>query len=279
MMKNIFFSLSVFAFLSLNTIQSSLEKPKLAEFKYDVFSQFGEDGIIDQIFKMIGTKSKTCIEFGAWDGFHLSNTAKLFSQEQWHAILIESDSIKYRELVKSTEKFNCTCICQAVGVASQSIESILKNNRISYSQIDLLSIDIDGNDYHIFESLNQLKPRVVVCEYNPTLPVHLDIFADYGSANNLGCSVGALVRLAETKKYTLVALTDTNAFFVRNNEMGPLSGFEIELDKIKIDRYIHYFVTDYTGQYAVITSRENTTPYGKTEPLKIEIFGNIRKLN
>lgn len=277
---NKYFSLVLsFFFLTLTSMHGRLEKPKLAEFKSDVFSQFGEDGIIDQIFKVIGTKSKICIEFGAWDGFYLSNTAKLFSQEDWHAILIECDPIKYRELVKNVKKFNCICICQVVGVGCQSIESILKKNRVSFSEIDLLSIDIDGNDYHIFESLKNLRPRLIVCEYNPTLPAHLDIFADYGNLNNLGCSVGALVRLGKEKKYTLVALTDTNAFFLRNDEIKFLNNFEIKLDKIKVDRYIHYFITDFTGKHAIITSKENITPYGKTELLTTEIFGNTRKLN
>jgi hypothetical protein len=257
------------------------EKPKLADFKSCTFSQFGEDGILDTIFHFIGTESKRCIEFGAWDGFYLSNVANLFVNNNWEAILIECDPIKFGELVKNVAPYKCTCLCEPVGIGSQSLESILTKYSIPFSTIDLLSIDIDGNDYYIFESLEKMRPRVIVCEYNPTFPAHLDIYAPYDHRSvelKCGCSVGALMRLAKQKDYTLVAITDTNAFFVRNDVMPHLSDFELSLDKIKIDRYIRYLVTDYTGRYAVIGSENFQSPFGCNGPLPEPLLGKVKKI-
>ena len=82
---------------------------KLSDFGHNVHSQFGEDGIIEKVFQILGTTSKRCIEFGAWDGFHLSNTANLWTKG-WAGVLIEANSAKYRELVKNVQPYNCRCI-------------------------------------------------------------------------------------------------------------------------------------------------------------------------
>ena len=279
MRKYVFFCTVLFLSQWIQGAQGEGEKPKLTQFKYNVYSQFGEDGIIEQIFNRIGTQSKTCIEFGAWDAFHLSNTARLFSQEGWNAVLIESDPSKFRALVNNVSKYSCKCLCEAVGIGKQSLESILERYQIPYLDIDLLSIDIDGNDYHVFESLEKMRPRVIICEHNPTLPAHLDIYSNYDPENCLGCSVGALVRLANQKKYTLVAITDSNAFFVKNEEIALFEDIEISLEKIKIDRYLHYYITDYKGRYSVITPDQNINPYGKNGLMTTPILGDVRKLN
>src|SRR5581483_10712642 len=76
------------------------EKPKLSDFKLNVFSQWGEDGIIQKIFNIIGVKSKICVEFGAADGFYFSNTANLWSKDpSWKAVLIECDPKFFSQLV------------------------------------------------------------------------------------------------------------------------------------------------------------------------------------
>ena len=116
---------------------------KLTEYKYNKYSQWGEDGIIEKIFSIVGTSEKTCIEFGAWDGFHFSNTANLWTQS-WKGILIEGKRKRYKELRKNTQGYNCICINQYVEKEGKNkLENILRRNRIDH-EIDLLSIDIDG---------------------------------------------------------------------------------------------------------------------------------------
>lgn len=253
------------------------EKTKIAEFKENIYSQFGEDGIIRKIFEIIGVKSKTCIEFGAWDGIHLSNTANLFLHQSWKAVLIECDSQKYAQLEKNTKGYNCVNICQKVGYSdNDSLEAILKDNRID-NEIDLLSIDIDSDDYYVFQSLDKLRPRVIICEYNPTFPAEMDIYPDKN--NYVGCSAGALIRIAREKGYSLVAMTDVNCFFVRNEEFAKFAEYETQLDKIKINKYLRYMVTDYAGRFCIIANQDFIEPYGINGKLTSHLNGNFQQLN
>lgn len=133
---------------------------KLSDFANNIHSQWGEDGVIENIFLKIGTESKTCIEFGAWDGFHLSNTASLWTNG-WKGILIEGHKQRFKHLVKNVSPYNCVCINAYVGIGPDNcLEALLKKNGIAES-IDFLSIDIDGDGYHIFSSLSTLRPRLV----------------------------------------------------------------------------------------------------------------------
>lgn len=223
-------------------------RKKLADFGYSRYSQYGEDGIIEKIFEIIGTTSKVCVELGAWDGFHLSNTANLWTRA-WKGVLIEYDDAKFEQLTKNVRGYDCLCIKALVERSGwRSLEAILRERGVG-NPIDLLSIDVDGDDYFIFESLNELRPRVVIVEYNPTIPAHIDLYAD--PDNFFGCSVGALVRLGAQRRYTLVALTDTNAFFVTEEDLPRLQEVEMSLDRIRIDKHLVYLATSFAGDYVI----------------------------
>lgn len=250
--KQLTIRLTMTIFLSLISLQlySATEKPKLRDYKYSIYSQWGEDGIIQKIFEIIGTRSKVCIEFGAWDGIKYANTAALWKNKNWKAILIEADTSKFSELLNNVRSYNCIAINRYVGIGpDNSLEAILQQNNI-HDQIDLLSIDIDGDDYHIFESLRALHPRVIICEYNPTIPAELDIYQQYG--DYFGCSVGALVRVAATKGYTLVAITETNVFFVENSLINLFYNYELTLSKIAVNDYVKYIIFSYAGMPVII---------------------------
>jgi hypothetical protein len=132
----------------------------------------------------------------------------------------------------------------------------------------LLSIDIDGDDYHIFDSLKKLCPRVVVCEYNPTIPYWLDLYAEIGSY--FGASVEAFRRLSDKKGYRLVAVTETNCIFVRNDEFANLSHFTTNIDEIAVKHRLTHIITSYSGEYFVCGS----IPYGLTNRGSTKINGN-----
>ena len=233
---------------------------RLSDYRYNVYSQFGEDGIIEQIFKIIGTSSKICIEFGAWDGFHLSNTANLWTKG-WEAILIESDDEKYLSLVENVKGYDVRCIKAFISYKGHNtIENILRREGVS-DDIDFLSIDIDGDDYYVFESLTELRPKVIACEYNPTIPVHMDLIAEKG--NYFGCSALSLVELAERKKgYRLVAMTDTNCFFVKSSDFSMFESYEVDLKLIAPTTHLTYFITGYGGDFII----SNKPTYGATRP-------------
>ena len=254
-----FFITIFFVLISVTGICN--QKLKLTEYKENIYSQYGEDGIIQKIFEIIGARSKIAVEFGAADGFWFSNTANLWTKDsEWKAILIEADDQKFEELKKNIAPYSCIPIHKSVGISSyNSLEAIL--NEIGFQEtIDLLSIDIDGNDYYIFNSLQKIRPRLIISEYNPSIPAHLDVYSDYDTY--VGCSVAALQRIANQKGYTLIAITNTNCFFVVNEELHLFKDYEIDREHLRIDRYISYIINDYSGQYKIIASSDFMDPWG-----------------
>ncbi|HSX26194.1 MAG TPA: hypothetical protein VLE89_04215 [Chlamydiales bacterium] len=250
-------------------------KPKLSDYQKNIYSQFGEDGIIEKIFELIGTTSKIAIEFGAADGFECSNTANFWAKDSsWLGVLIESDVERFDKLVRNTASYSCIRINKKIGISEQdSLEAVLEPLKIG-DQIDLLSIDIDGNDFYIMQSLEVLRPRVIVCEYNVSMPAHLDIYPEPG--NYLGCSVAALQRVASEKGYSLVAITVTNCIFVRNDEFPKFSDFDTDREHIRIDDYICYVISDYAGSYHVIGRNDYKHAWGWSQkPSTYPCYGSI----
>lgn len=249
-------------------------KPKLADYGYNKYSQFGEDGIIEKIFEIIGTTSKVCIEFGAADGFDCSNSAVLWTTKGWQGILIETNEHRFKQLINNIQGHNCIAIHTHIDIENNSLESTLQRYNIK-EPIDLLSIDVDGDDYYILKSLHTLKPRVIICEYNPTMPTHLDIYPAYG--NHIGCSPAALVRLAQEKGYKLIAITHCNCFFVYESDFDKFNDFETSLEKIKMNQCVKNIITSYDGNYLIVGEQEGT-PWGINKPYTENMYGNFRVL-
>jgi hypothetical protein len=176
-----------------------------------VFSQNGEDGIIQHIFERIGVEANLCCEFGAWDGVHFSNCRNLVLQG-WHAIMIEGDHEKYIELVE-TYKGNPavkTVHC-FVDTTTQRLDRVL--HECGISSLDFLSIDIDGPDYEILLDM-EIRPRVICIEVNAGHnPGNQSLIPIHTAKNNIGQPLAAFTKLAAAKGYNLVCYTG-NAFFV-----------------------------------------------------------------
>lgn len=98
-------------------------KPRLLDFRKTIHSQFGEDGIIEKIFEIIGTTSKVCVEFGAWDGFFLSNTAALWTKD-WKGVLIEAEQNKFLALLDNVRNYSCVPILAKVGIREYQLVSL-----------------------------------------------------------------------------------------------------------------------------------------------------------
>lgn len=224
-----------------------LIKKSLKDFGRNIYSQFGEDGILEKILEKVEVKSKVAVEFGAWDGYHYSNTANLWTNG-WKGILIEGITSRYETLKQNTKDYDCICINAYVKPSGDnSLESIIEDSGVGFD-IGVLSIDIDGNDYWIFHGLQNIRPCIVICEYNPTIPAEIDLYAEYG--NYFGASASALKRVATEKGYQLVAVTDTNCFFVLNELCRDLMvEYETRLECIKIETHLTYLITSYSGDY------------------------------
>jgi len=189
-------------------------KNDLTEYEAQVYSQGGEDGVLEYIYDCIGTTTRSYVEFGAWNGQHLSNTANLRIHKGWSGLLMEGSDRAERPLVK--REF----------INAENVEALFAKYEVPET-FDLLSIDIDGNDYWVWKAIESYTPRVVVVEYNilfthdasRTIAYAADHVWDKSSYH--GASLGALHKLGIEKGYSLVH-TDSfapNALFVKNSEL------------------------------------------------------------
>jgi hypothetical protein len=178
-------------------------------FEKKVYSQNGEDGIIESLFKHIGTTNKFFVEIGAGNGTE-NNTRKL-AEEGWHGIWISLDEfVVPLENVKSMH----------IKVTAENVNKLLEGVP---PEIDLLSVDIDGNDYYIWDAIECVSPRVVVVEYNPFFPPPISKTIEYDPnfrwicTPYFGATLTAWSKLAAKKGYSLVCCDNsgTNAFFAK----------------------------------------------------------------
>jgi hypothetical protein len=187
----------------------------LNDFAKNVTSQYGEDGIIEKVLDVINDRNKWCVEFGCWDGKTLSNTFNLIDKEGYRAVLIEGDEDRYKDLCE-TYKENKKVIhihCLVGFEECDCLDSVLRDIQMPID-FDLLSIDVDGNDYHILKAVEDYKPKVVLIEFNPTIPPQVEFVQPRDMAVTQGSGLLSIKKLAKSKGYELVCTTTTNAIFV-----------------------------------------------------------------
>jgi hypothetical protein len=197
---------------------------KLNKYEYQVFSQNGEDGIIAEIFKRIGTSNKFFFEFGVESGMEC-NTLLLLMQG-WRGCWIEGNPAYARAARKKFAQFteHGKLEIKESFVTSENIEQLLSDTKAP-KDLDLLSIDIDGNDYWVWKAISKWSPRVVVIEYNAMYqpPIEFCVtyepYRPYVGNSYFGASLKTFELLAEKKGYRLVGCNfhGANAFFVRED--------------------------------------------------------------
>ena len=191
-------------------------------FERRVSSQNGEDGIIEEIFRRVGVGTRFFVEFGAETGIEC-NCARLAVEAAWGGLFIEGDAAKFETLGRQYARHVRVQCCHA-RVSSANIEGIFAGNHVP-PEFDLLSIDIDGNDYWVWAAIQNWRPRVVVIEYNASFPppqlwvMKEDPDHSWDGTNYYGASLASLARLGRQKGYSLVATESRgiNAFFVRDD--------------------------------------------------------------
>lgn len=194
----------------------------LKQYKGDTYSQNSEDAKVSEIFNRLDIKNGLVVEFGAADGVWLSNTAIFWKDNHnyFDALLIEPDPVSYTKLVDNTKNYPNVDTLNSF-VTSENINEILDLFEVPHD-FELLSIDTDSNDYHIWEALDPIyKPKVVIIEANSSYGAH-----QYKISDNVGegSSSAAIVALGKTKGYELVAHCG-NCIFVRA-DLYPKIGIE-----------------------------------------------------
>ena len=207
----------------------------LGDVEFSCFSQWGEDGIINWLISNLPPIPKKFVEFGV-ENYQESNTRLLLYLHNWQGLVIDSsnDHIQDIKAQDISWRYQIDAICEHI--SKDNINQLLEKNGMT-SDIGLLSIDIDGNDYYVWQSIDIIKPVIVVVEFNAvlgdvhsiTVPYNPDFFRTKAHYSNLyfGASLMALIDLGKEKGYTFVG-TNTNgvnAFFIRNDfasEITPL---------------------------------------------------------
>ena len=223
------------------------------------YSQTEEEVIIESLIQRYNDIPKTCIEVGATDGLWLSNTAHLWKDLGWKAVLIEADDGNFVNLLRNTKDYLCMCYHKRIEPSGpDSIDELVERGGYLFSggpqsEIGILSIDIDGDDYHIFEGL-KMRPWIVLVEFNATIPPKVDIVSPVGS--KLGCSAKALGRLASSKDYVVWGISGSNIILVRSDLIGQpnLDILEYNLKAVISyfqDHSLSYLIQDYEGNWAV----------------------------
>jgi hypothetical protein len=200
------------------------EPTRLLKFGYRVYSQADEDGILREIFRRIGEGTRTFVELGTGDGLE-NNTLFLLTQG-WSGVWIEGSARKVTSAKKTFASFvaqNQLRIVQHFITAAGIDKTVAELH--PKAELDLLSIDLDGNDYYILDAIRSINPRVIVAEYNAKFPPDVFWVMQYNethqwdSSDYFGASLKALEELLAQRGYALVgcSVLGTNAFFVRKD--------------------------------------------------------------
>ena len=219
--------------------------------KSDATSQNGEDGVIAAVFQAIGVKSRTCVEFGAYDLKQYSNVYSLWTNG-WRALLIEGNKLRY-EKIKKDYAAHPQAAEQRVSIDNRfvspegpdSLDNILAAHGFP-EDLDLVCIDVDSIDLQIWRGLTRFRPRLVVVEYNCMIPPHIELIASAGG-NNIGCSALSLLKLGKQKGYALVACIGWNAFFVKQEDAHHFANVD-DLEKLFDRTWLRYAMQTYSGE-------------------------------
>jgi hypothetical protein len=195
-----------------------------------VYSQSDEDGILAEIFRRIGIRRKTFVEFGCETG--LENNTRYLLEQGWRGLWIEGYPDYIPAVRANFEKQIASGQLNFIGsyVNKDNINGLISEGGFS-GEIDFLSVDIDSNDYHVFDAITVVNPRVVCLEHNQTYAPGEEWIMPYNPSYrwdskagviDYGASISSFVSLAERKGYRLVGcgLYSANGFYVRADLVG-----------------------------------------------------------
>tara|TARA_B110000971_G_scaffold218089_1_gene256205 strand:- start:1131 stop:2054 length:924 start_codon:yes stop_codon:yes gene_type:complete len=239
----------------------------LSEIEFQVFSQWGEDGIIDWIINKFPNIPKSFLEIGTQD-YKESNTRFLLINKNWDGFLIEGDDNEVKKIKSQRIYWKHKLTIKSEFVTKENINSVVKKLNVP-KKIGLLSLDIDGVDYWVLKKLSVLEPSIIICEYNSlyglnkpiTVPYKTDFDRSKEHYSNLyyGASIQAFIELMKSKQYFLLGTNSAgnNAFFMKNK-------FLKEANKAIVEKKI------FTSKFRESTNKNgNLTFLDKKESLKL----------
>ena len=203
----------------------------LADAEFCGFSQWGEDGIIDWLVERLPGISRTFVEFGV-ENYRESNTRLLLFLRNWRGLVMDGSTQHISDIQRQDIYWRYDLTAKCAFIDRDNVNELISTAGFS-GDIGLLSVDIDGNDYWVWQAIDVVSPAIVVCEYNAvfgdrcqlSVPYQEDFQRTRAHYSNLyfGASLPAFVKLGEEKGYTFVGTTTAgcNALFVRD-DFAPL---------------------------------------------------------
>lgn len=198
----------------------------LSDVEFSAFSQWGEDGVIDWLASCLPEMPQNFIEFGVED-YREANTRLLLQLRNWNGLIIDSSQKKIQDIRRQEIYWRHSLTANCALVDIDNINILFKNVGLE-GEIGLLSIDIDGNDYWVWQAIESVSPVIVVAEYNAvlgdlhalTVPYRSEFQRTQAHYSNLyfGASLPALIHLGQSKGYTFIGTVSSgcNAFFIKN---------------------------------------------------------------
>ena len=199
----------------------------LQHYEFRAFSQFGEDGILQHLVRHVPIPRRAFVEFGV-ESFKEANSRFLMLKDNWSGLVIDADSENIAQINRDPQSWYYDLHAVCAFVDRDSINRIIRDNGFA-GDLGLLSIDIDGTDWWIWETIDSVRPAIVVTEYNHrfgtepavTVPYRPDFDRRkaHHSLTYFGASLRAFERLGRRKGYDLVGCGSAglNAFFVRSD--------------------------------------------------------------
>jgi hypothetical protein len=244
------------------------EKPYYLKFAKNYSSQYGEDGVIEEIFRSLydtideGLEKRVVVDVGAWDGQHWSNSYHLIHELGWSGVLMEADENRVNSMkALYNNRQDVLCLNAMVDCNGEnSLKSILVKHGV-VKEPNFLTIDIDGADYHLWKNIaGDFSPHLVCIEFNPTIPNDILYIQHPDISIQKGSSLLALTELGKSLDYTLVATTTFNAFFVRNDFLFKLPhvvpSSELDLDSIHVPSMLTEMFQTYDGELVFVGTKK-----------------------
>lgn len=208
------------------------EFERISDAGFKVFSQFDDDGIIQYLVRRLGIEPRTFIEFGVED-YAEANTRFLLLNDDWAGLVLDSDADNIAAIKRDPEFWQHELTAEQAFITRENIDGLLTGAGFQ-GPVGILSVDVDGNDYWIWEALTAVEPVLVVVEYNSvfgperavTVPYDPGFYRTAAHHSNLyfGASLKALCLLAARKGFAFVGSNraGNNAYFVRESHLGGL---------------------------------------------------------
>lgn len=223
--------------IAANQVQQKDQIDSLADVEFQVFSQFGEDGIIEWLVAKLDLENRTFVEFGV-ESYLEANTRFLLLNRNWTGLVLDGSAPNMDYLRSTATYWRNDIQGDTAFITAENIKELLTRNGF-YGPLGILSIDLDGNDYWILKELGELRPDLLILECNPVFgdrhavtvayDPRFDRFRAHHSGQLFGASIAALRELAEGRGYEFLGTcrNGLNAFFVRSDLAPRLN------DKIK----------------------------------------------